>query len=177
MPRSRARVNFSNRPGPVRQTLWGSGVDETGFTAVAANGADLQGTLNASGLALRPFTIIRVRGMLSIVSDQVAASEEIFGAFGMAVVGDQASVTGITAMPTPITEEFSDQWFLHQHIASAVQLASAASMFASGFQVEFDSKAMRKVEDDFDFATIFENGSATTGLKYLAKLRFLLKLH
>ena len=56
--------------------------------------------LSAIGLALRPFTLIRVRGIFTIASDQSAATETQVGALGVAVVSEQAASIGVTAVPT-----------------------------------------------------------------------------
>ncbi len=144
------------------------------YTSVGAGNIDFQSTSNAALLALRPFTVVRVRGMLSIISDQVAAAEEPFGAFGMCVVTDQASAAGLASLPSPISEEGSDVWFAYQFGAAPINTAGVMASVATSY---FDSKAMRKVEDGETIVTLFENASASAGLLYLAKFRFLLKLH
>ena len=160
---------------PRRETLWFSGPDEQGATAVAADGVDLQASLNAAALALRPFTVIRTVGMLFIQSDQIAAIETMISAFGLAVVSDQASAIGVTAIPTPITDESSDLWFMYQFVLHNWQFNTSGAMGPGVFQ--FDSRAMRKVEDGQDVVSVFENGASGAGLNYIAKWRLLVKLH
>ena len=70
--------------------------------------------LTAASLALRLFTIVRTRLLVSIISDQLAASEIQMGAVGAAIVSDQVNAIGVTAVPTPITDMGSDLWFVHQ---------------------------------------------------------------
>ena len=57
-----------------RKTFWLAG---THFQTVmaAANTAVLISTLNAAALALRPFTVIRTRGYIALLSDQLSANE------------------------------------------------------------------------------------------------------
>ncbi len=178
MPRRRGSfVSVGGRTAPRRETLWAGGPDETSVTAVAASGTDLQSLSNAALLALRPFTLVRVRGILYIRSDQTANTETPFGAFGICIVTDQAAAIGITAIPTPITDQSSDIWHTYQFGVAGLQVSSAVGLIAEGRHFEFDSKAMRKVEDGFTIASVFENGSSSDGLSYVAIFRMLLKLH
>ena len=86
---------------------------QPGRTAFSSVGGTVLFSLNAAALALRPFTIVRTRFLVSVVTDQVAADELVLGALGMAVVSDQAVAIGVTAVPTPITDMGSDLWFVH----------------------------------------------------------------
>ena len=173
MPRSRGAYPAVRRP--KRETMWFAGPDETTATTVIAGAADLQSSLNAAALALRPFTIIRTVGMLLVQSDQIAANELVSGAYGLAVVSDQASTVGLTAVPTPITEEGSDLWFLYQFGFWSWRFNSSGAQGPGVFQ--FDSRAMRKVEDGQDIVSVFENGDGSFGIQYLARFRMLVKLH
>ncbi len=104
-----AQRHFQNAPrsrgAPRRKSLW---LDFASIfvdrAALAAASVSLVSSLNAAALALRPFTIVRTRGLLIVQSDQVAATEQPFGALGLSVVTDQASAIGISAVPTPITD-------------------------------------------------------------------------
>ncbi len=131
-----------------RKTLWldfASG--RTAETNLPAASSLLSSSLNAAALALRPFTIVRTRGMLWTASDQVAGPEDAFGAFGYAVVSDQASAIGVTAIPTPITDAGSSLFFSWTPWMAAIEQATAVGFDATpGFVQHFDSKAMRKVE-------------------------------
>ncbi len=174
MPRRRSSlVGVRSRVAP-RKTAWISSPDENAYTAVGGGIIDFQGSLNAAALALRPFTIVRVRGMLSIISDQVAAAEEPFGALGMAVVSDQAVAAGVGSLPSPITEEGSDLWFTYHFGSAPINTAGVMASVATSY---FDSKAMRKVGIGQDLVILFENASSASGLLYVAKYRILVKLH
>jgi len=178
MPRRRGAFGAARgRVGPRRETLWVGGPDETSVTVVLASGVDLQSSASAALLAMRPFTVVRTRGLVYVRSDQTANTETPFGAFGLAVVSEQASAIGVTAVPTPITDESSDLWFLYQFVATGLQVSSAVGIPGPANVYEFDSKAMRKVEDGQDVISVFENGSSADGLSYIAKFRFLIKLH
>ena len=172
MPRARSRFVAPLRQGQRRLSSWASSPDETDFTLLAASGVDLQGTGNAALLAARPFTIVRVRGSVWIVSDQEAAQETPFLAFGLAIVSDSAAAAGAGSIPTPITEEDSDLWFAYTYAAAAGDTKTTNIE-----RVDFESRAMRKVNNDQDVVSVAENGSSTHACLYLAKFRFLLKLH
>ena len=57
-------------------------------TTFTGSGGTIIASLNAAALALRPFTIVRSRFLLSVISDQITASENYVGALGMAIVSD-----------------------------------------------------------------------------------------
>jgi len=171
---SHARGRDSNR----RQTLWIGGPAQTAKAALAASTSQLYGVLNAAALALRPFTVVRVQGSLFVLSDQVTASEQPFGAVGISVVTDQASAIGITAVPTPMTDLGSDSFFLHRAFGVDFQstAASTAAANVNGWEFETTSKAMRKVPDGFDLAITIEN-AAVIGMDFIWTFRMLVKLH
>ena len=70
----------------------------------------VQTSLNAGALALRPFTMVRVRGVIRLETDQLTTTEFQEIAFGLAVVSDQAVAVGVTAVPSPVSDNGSDLW-------------------------------------------------------------------
>ena len=163
--------------GRVRETLWASVTEQVANLALATS-AQISNSSNAAVLALRPFTIVRTRMRLSIQSDQTAGSEDQIGAFGIAVVSDQAVAIGITAVPQPVTDLDSDLWLAHQYLNSSLGLNTAVgfdAQFASTF--DLDSKAMRKVEDGQDVVFVKERGTLGDGISMFSAGRMLLKLH
>ena len=162
------------RQGQRRKTIW---VGRTKMTAVAALGANsviLDSIADAGTLARRPFTIVRVRGLVLWMSDQIAAQEEPTGAIGFAVTSDQAQAIGITALPLPASDVQSDKFFVWQALMHG-QHANSGNQRGSSF--ELDSKAMRKVGDGETISVMLENASALDGAEYLLAYRILLKLH
>ena len=142
-------------------------------TTIAGATAVLVGSLNAVALAARPFTVVRTHIHLKIQSDQAAASESQFAAFGMAVVSDQAVAVGVTAVPTPATDQTSD-WFAHRWLSgNAVNLTDQT---VGSRSYDLDSKAMRKVEQGSDIIIVLENAIATGCVIGMAG-RFLIKTH
>ncbi len=160
-----------------RQTLWlplAVGTD----TLTSASSATLVASLNAAALALRPFTIVRTRGILELHSDQQATTESQQVGFGQCVVSDQAAAIGITAVPTPDTDASSDLWFVYEWMMSTQRIITQVGFEEPSSSVHyFDSKAMRKVPDGGDLITVIEASSISSGLIIVSQLRTLIKLH
>jgi len=146
--------------GPKRLSSWFQ-FQPIVATLTAVGGTVLY-TLNAAALALRPFTIVRTRFKYMVISDQAAAIENQVGAVGMAVVSDQASAVGVTAVPTPITDMASDLWFQHEIFMGNYSSLTDRSFGAPGPR-EIDSKAMRKVDIGQDIVVVSEFDSTTSG--------------
>jgi len=158
-----------------RQTAWVF-VAETNSTIAGATTALLIGTANAALLALRPFTIVRTRGFLHVHSDQEAASENYGGSIGYSVVSDQAVAIGITAVPTPTTDRGSDLFFVYESLWSRLVVTPAGTGVGAVF-IQYDSKAMRKVEDGQDLAVVIETASIVSSGVFLHGARILIKLN
>ncbi len=170
------RSGFVRRGGRmVRETLWGD-VVATGTTFATAGAAVLINVTGAGLLALRPWTVIRARGSMFVKSDQTAAAEDQAIALGMAIVSDQAVAIGITAVPTPDTDAGSDLWFVYQTLMAAHGAGTVDSN--EGRFIEYDSRAMRKVEDGSQLIVVGESIAAiTNGLILRHQSRILIKLH
>ena len=173
------RRDFVRGAGAIRQkrlSLWFD------FQPVSATftgaGGTIIASLNAAALALRPFTIVRTRFLVSVISDQITASENYAGAVGVAVVSDQAVAVGVTAVPIPITDMSSDLWLMHQLFMASVQIeeASGNGAFLRSTNFEIDSKAMRKVEDGQDLVVVGEL-ALTSGFNITIGGRMLIKVN
>ena len=159
-----------------RETLWTPLAPVT--TNISASQTNLVYTASAAENALRPYTVVRTHLFLAITTDQLSVGEMQQMAIGFAVVSDQASAIGITAVPTPITDLASDAWYLHQFLVSEFLLATAVGFQqVDTQQINVDSKAMRKVEDGFDNIVTVETTSSSDGLLIFTAGRQLLKLH
>jgi len=160
MPRGRVRPIV--RGGGRRLTSWFD-IAPTRSTLTAAGGS-IQNSLTAAELALRPFTIIRTHLIIHIESDQSAASEFQLGAVGMAVVTEQAVAAGVGSVPTPVTDDDSDEFFLHQWCMNSFVFADATGFDDQAGKVyEVDSKAMRKVSDSDNVIVVAEVDPVTGG--------------
>ena len=160
----------------VRESVWLS-IAPTTTTITAAGTSVLFTGFSAGALALRPFTIVRTRGTLAIRSDQAVATEVFQASLGLAVVSDQAIAIGVTAVPSPETDRDSDLWFVYETLEGFFVLSSAIGIYEAQIRKEFDSRAMRKVEDGQDVATVLETSSISAGCVILKAGRMLLKLH
>ncbi len=161
------------RPAP-RTSLW-IGIDIS-VTVVAANASVLLASLNANALALRPFTIIRSRMLVTFSSDQTAASEQPRAALGGIVADDKAVALGITAVPAPLNEVDGD-WYYWQGLAHDFVFVSGVGVDAQGAnQYIVDSKAMRKVSIDEDMAIVIQE-TGVFGCEVSILGRQLIKLH
>ncbi len=174
--RSRKSGVFRRGGVQVRETLWIG--DSIGDNVLAAGGtAVLLAMLNATALALRPFTVVRSRGLLAIRSDQQAANEAFQCAFGAAIVSAQAEAIGVTAIPTPITDNASDLWYIYETMFGNFQFASGVGFDSAPNNREVDSKAMRKVEDGEQLIFAVESDASSSGLVFTSFVRTLVKLH
>ncbi len=159
-----------------RKTFWFSGL-QVRATLGAASTAAIMTSLNAAALLLRPFTIVRTRGFLAVRSDQVAASENQNVHHGLIVVSDQAVAVGVTAVPTPATDNGSG-WFVLDGIAQRFDFRSSTGASLDGERFyRFDSKAMRKVEEGQDVVHVTETDAISAGATVTIFVRHLIKLH
>ncbi len=110
-------------------------------------------------------TVRRTRGVLSIKSDQSAAVEEQTGAFGMVIVTDLAAAAGAASIPGPFTERNDDGWFVWVPFTQFTSGAIAGGY--TSMQYQFDSKAMRKLEQGFSIAIMVENASAGDAFSFM----------
>ena len=160
-----------------RLTMWIAG-QEAANTLAGAGSEVLSGSFNAAALALRPFTIIRVRGIIGISSDQGTAGEDQSAAYGICVVSDQAIAAGVASIPSPNTDQGSDLFFVYEDLVASMFVASNAGVEPQFMTSRtFDSKAMRKVNDDQDIAVVKANTTLSDGTVVYDRFRMLLKLH
>ncbi len=173
----RSRAGGFIRAGRSRRETFWIDMVPTSTTISAASSAVLFGGFSADILALRPFTVIRTRAVMGIASDQAAGSEFQQARFGIAIVSEQALAIGVTAVPTPDTDASSDLWFVFHDMVSRMEVSSAIRVWMNSTPSMIDSKAMRKVEDGQDFATVFETTAASAGVRVSKQGRLLIKLH
>ena len=151
-----------------RKTQWIGSSDSTATQTLLAGAS----VLDQSFAISTPRTVVRTRGALWVKSDQSAATEIPFGALGMSVVTQQAVAAGVASVPTPITDEGDDTFFLWQPFLAGMVFASAVGLNADmWFRYDFDSKAQRKVMDGTSIIVTLENASAADGLEYVIKFR------
>ena len=159
-----------------RKTFWFSGVFVEA-TIGGANQALLFTSLNAAALALRPFTIVRTRGFWSIRTDQQSADEIQEMAMGHIIVTDEALAIGITAVPTP-AQQSGSSWFVFDSMMSSYDFESGVGVQARANRLQqYDSKAMRKVEEGQDVISVVQGGPNSDGATVNTFFWMLIKLH
>ena len=164
------------RRGPRRETSWLT-IPATA-TNLEAGAVALVSSLTTAEKARRPWTLIRTQLSVHLRSDQVIADEFQACAVGMCVVSDQSEIVGVTAVPTPHTDAASDLWFLHGWMLNSFAFASGVGFDGNDGQFRhFDSKAMRKVNDDQDVILVLETPGFSAGVQVITAGRVLIKEH
>ncbi len=173
MARALARRSFARTTR--RLTEWGISMQTNALVNVPANSKVL--VVSTAGGLLEPFTIIRTRGYLTVVSDQQASTEFQLGAFGLGVVTSRARAAGIASIPGAFTDAIWDGWFVHQSFGNKFTFSDATGIQAiTGVQHEIDSKAMRRVDGaDEDIVFVVENPHATQAFGVMFQVRILIK--
>ncbi len=171
------RTGFPSRGRTAkRQSIWLEFAPAV-FTIAAASTPLLIFTLNASALALRPFTVVRTRGSLFYKSDQELADERYGCGFGIAVVSDQAAAIGVTAVPNPTSDYGSDLWFVIEQLQGFFQFGTNVGKDEAGRIKDLDSKAMRKVDVGQDIVVVIETSASQVSCTLESAFRMLVKVH
>jgi len=116
-------------------------------------------------------TVVRVRGMMTVITDQAAAGEPQVGAFGMIRVTDRAIAAGATSIPGPMTDGDDDGWFVWTPFAQIQQ----SSTTGSNNSILIDSKAQRIVREGQQLAVMVETAASpnSEGIRFTCNLRAL----
>ena len=173
--RTSRKSGFITRGGRQRcETVWLNFPFAQNTEAASAT-ASFVYALNAAALELRPFTVVRTLFDWLCISDQSAATEVAIGNFGLCVVSDQASAIGVTAIPTPATDQSSDLWFLIQPWIVQSQLIGS-DWGTNLVPRSIESRAMRKVDIGQDVVGATEAGIGGSGVTIYTVGRMLIKL-
>ena len=150
------------RAGRRQPTSWSRTTSVAPVTVPAASKVLLTSlTLANPGIGE---TIRCTRGILSVMSDQTAAIEEQTGALGFVVVTDLALAAGAASIPGPHTDSSDDGWFVWMPF---MQEGGSPATIPTWSTYQYDSKAMRRVQEGSGIAVMVENSHATEGLKVL----------
>ena len=160
------------RGGSHRVTQWHGSTPRTALQTLAAATTKIDQFFVPGE---DPLTVIRVRGRLLVQTDQIAASESPFGAYGMGIVSAEAIAAGVASVPPPYTNNTWDGWLVHGYFAAPTIFGSAIGMHNLSQTFEFDSKAMRKMDPGDRLAMVLQNGHSTDGCAYLWDFRLLVK--
>ena len=179
MPRQRG---FPQVRSQRRLTAWSDGTGDTGVTAVSSASATFVGM--AFSAVVEGLTLIRQRGYFSVqLTLATAANDGFAGAFGIGIASLAAVTAGVSSVPTPITEQSSENWLYWQAFSVKGQQAFStgggpgAEQQGTYLRFEIDSKAMRKLPTDMAIYSIVEVAEVgTAALLVHHDSRTLLKL-
>ena len=170
-----ARRGFAPRRGRgFRPATFWSAFASTGYSNLAGASKVIVGSLvNAADEDL---TVRRIRGVISIKSDQIIASEAQLGAFGATVLSSVAVATGATAVPDPVTEAADDMWMLFVPFVQQFLFGTGVGFDMIGaISYDLDSKAMRKMPSGKELTFVLANAGAD-GLQWAVNVRALFSL-
>ena len=122
-------------------------------------GSTTQFVGNAVAPLIPGMTIVRTRGMFNAVLAVAASAGDGYqGAFGIGMATTAAILSGIAAVPTPITEAESDGWLYWAPVSCHAGDATAGSRNwdQASQRLEVDSKAMRKFGDQLSIYAAIE---------------------
>ena len=175
MARSHGGFGSTRTRGLRRLTAWGQGPGGTGVSGITSGvsqflGASVTGT--QEGL-----TVIRIRGFCQLfLSTAGNVTDGFTGALGIGIATLAAVTAGIASVPTPLTEEDSENWLWHQYFGVHTAVVDTPEA-ASSITFEIDSKAMRKFPTEmaiYAAIEVIEQGAATLNVtlnsRLLAKL-------
>ena len=175
------RFNQSHRPQRSdRQFNWIGGI-QTAFDAfvLAAGGSQIISSVDTrvTGAIAAPYTVTRVRGYLTVWSDQVAGAEFPHGAFGYLLVNGEAFDAGVASIPTPFSEAGDGRWLYHAYWACPSEIRATDGLQTNFFNHTIDGKGQRKVVDGDVLLAVIENGSTVGGVRVIQNGRVGIKLH
>ena len=161
------RGSFHRASGSKRPVSWGNG---PGGTALQLINSSVSILLNAGVQITTPaeMTLMRLRGRMSVhLLTATSVGDGFQGAFGIGKVQAAAFDAGVASVPTPITEAAADIWIYHTFFGVHANATSAPFGDLSTFEIEVDSKAMRKWDDGeviFAAIEVVEIGAATANM-------------
>ena len=160
-----------------RKTGWEDG--PTGAVALAATGSAIFPLSQQS--VQDGITVVRIHGeLLATIATVSSSLDGYVCGFGMCIVSENAAGVGITAVPTPITDQAWDGWLLHRLFtvkSNTGTIADGVNAFSATARLELDSKAMRKFKLSdvlMGVVEVTEVGNSTLNLDLLS--RMLIKL-
>ena len=172
---SRNRFPQRSRGSAKRRTTWVGPADQ-GYIDVAAGAKVIIGTFDAVAQGLNKPTVVRTRGEVSITpAAGIITDIEIVGAYGLALVSDQAVAAGVASVPGPFADADWDGWFVWRSFHYTQEAAgTVASLMLQSVQQEVDSKAMRIVSENETIVLVAE--SQAQAFRISMPLRLLMKL-
>ena len=166
---------FSSRAPARRKSTWIGPADQAYVGVNTGLSVIIQSFDPAAGSALTQPTIVRTRGLMSVKLQVYSADLDCAGALGMCIVSDEAFAAGAASIPRPFDDANWDGWFVWVPWVFRFSFDDATgTQFPASYQVEIDSKAMRKVSDNETVVVMAE--SQVGAVSVAANFRQLYKL-
>jgi len=163
----------SVRSSSRRQVTWIGPADQNYF-AVANGSNNILGSFDPAGAGFEKPTITRIRGQVSVGPQAGGADLDIVGAWGMAIVSDQAFAAGQASIPGPFDEASWDGWFAHGFFSMKLDVTTDVGRLLIDRVQEIDSKGQRKVSDGETIVIMCESNLGAFDISL--QQRMLLKL-
>ncbi len=165
---ARLRGSFPVRAAR-RQSSWEEGPGGGGVTSRTSSGVAIIGaglTFLADG-----DTLVRLRGNLVLRNASGAGATDSFvGAFAIGITTASAFAIGVTAVPTPLTEQDWDGWiYWVQYSVFGADLSAPAAIQRE----TIDTRAMRKLrQDDVIYGAVedVETGAMTMQVTFDSRI-------
>jgi len=103
-----------------------------------------------------------------------AADVDVVGALGIAIVNSDAFAAGAVSIPGPVSDSDWGGWFVWRSFAGHYEFHDASATLLGSWQIEIDSKAMRKIGPNETLVVMVE--AQTAGFDCYDGTRHLLKL-
>ena len=160
-----------------RSTFWTGIASSTLTNIIVAAPSDAQSVVTQAEMENVPNpTLVRTRGEIGVYGDMTADDAAILVGFGLMVADTKAFTIGTTALPLPLTDPDSDDWFWYT-TRMLINAPTGITDQLSAASIAVDSKAMRKIGGDETVvlvAEIDDHGSGI-GVNFGFALRFLFK--
>ena len=176
MARRRGFPQAGTRSTPRRLTSWEAGVGGGAPVTESATVTKFLGS--ALAFSTDGLTLVRTRGeFVANLTAASAAANGYFGAVGIGLATAAAVAVGITAVPTPITEQGWDGWIWWSPIYAFSGRADEVEGGLANQRMVIDTKGMRKVkEEDSLYAAIEITEVGAASLFVALDCRMLFKL-
>ena len=173
MARPRGRI-LTRGGRKNRQTTWVAPADQN-TVSVASGASVIIGSFAPDDAGMLHPTIVRVRGEVSIRPNSFGADVAISGAFGMAIVSDDAFAAGTASIPRPFDDAEWGGWFVWQSFSNHVEsIDQTGVVFPGSISYQVDSKAMRKVGENETMVLMCESQSGAIEIAMHVRTLFLL---
>ena len=159
--------------GSKRQTTWVGPADQA-FVAVGSTNKVLVASFDPASASLPKPTVIRTRGEIYHRPTNLNADLAYVGAWGLAVVSDQAFAAGAASIPGPFDSADWDGWFAWGSFGFHLDFGTNVGLREIGRALDVDSKGMRKISDNETI--VFMAESQTGAYSISMPLRLLMKL-